>query len=316
MPTHSWKSFKDYIDDLSADRRSLLFRGQSRAEWGLVSTYHRLASPGEPANYWKALYVVHDYICTWSGRTWNLADTFDVASFLGFLQHNGFPTPLLDWTRSPYAAAYFAFAGVSDSNPTSDEVAVFAFDHRAWSTDWNQIYDVWFPGDHVSVLQSQSRGNHKQLLQQGAYTFSTVRDQAEHIEAYEAAFQRDHGDPKKYIEKHLLSVQEKPTVMHDLGLMGISAMTLFPGVEGVCRHLAEALFPAPQVGLTPSQRNAVFEEVLQRILDERPGGGPIPDPPQSVENDQSRSEDQAQAADAADVIGSGRAGGPTHRERA
>jgi hypothetical protein len=30
--------------------------------------------------------------------------------YLAHLRHRGFPSPLLDWTRSLYVAAYFAFA--------------------------------------------------------------------------------------------------------------------------------------------------------------------------------------------------------------
>jgi hypothetical protein len=43
-------------------------------------------------------------------------------SYMAHLRHNGFPSPLLDWTRSPYVAAFFAF-----SKPQSDEVAIYGF---------------------------------------------------------------------------------------------------------------------------------------------------------------------------------------------
>jgi len=43
-------------------------------------------------------------------------------SYLAHLRHNGFPSPLLDWTQSPYVAAYFAFA-----RPQGEQVALYVY---------------------------------------------------------------------------------------------------------------------------------------------------------------------------------------------
>jgi hypothetical protein len=162
---------------------------------------------------------------------------------------------------------------VNDSAPASDCVSVFEFDQQAWSNDWGQVYDVQEEGPHVLVLQSQSRGNHKQLLQQGAYTYSTALDQERHIRACEESYQAEHGVAKRYLNKHLISVHEKPAAMRDLGLMGISAMTLSPGIEGICRHLTNALFSAPRLGLTPGERTEAFLAALDRFQVEHPSMG-------------------------------------------
>ena len=103
-----------------------------------------------------------------------------------------------------------------------------------------------------------------------------MRDQAPHITAHEQIFLTERNEPRLYLEKNLISVHEKPVAMRDLGLMGISAMTLFPSIEGVCRHLANALFPSPRLGLTPTQRTEAFLESLGRLQAERQSTGAAP----------------------------------------
>ena len=37
-------------------------------------------------------------------------------SYMAYLRHHRFPSPLLDWSRSPYVAAYFAFQPLGNQN--------------------------------------------------------------------------------------------------------------------------------------------------------------------------------------------------------
>jgi hypothetical protein len=51
------------------------------------------------------------------------------ATYLSHLRHGAFPSPLLDWTLSPYVAAYFSF-----HNATHDgDVAIYAY--REWAAN-------------------------------------------------------------------------------------------------------------------------------------------------------------------------------------
>lgn len=185
--------------------------------------------------------TVKEKVQAWEGRDWDLNSDFGLAEFVSYLQHNGFPTPLLDWTFSPYIAAYFAFEGVNHFDPQSEYVSIYCFDKQAWSGKYRQEYDISHESDHVSILQPRMVGNHKLSLQQGCFTFSNVIDVEKHIRSHE-------GTQNEFLTKYDLSVLERPKVIAELSLMGISAVQLTPSVESVCKKALNDLIGLQPVG--------------------------------------------------------------------
>lgn len=126
-------------------RSDVLFRGQSDASWKLETTLERVRSPMTTwslARYFASITRTHPAIVAHTGRQWSLphrleydswASKFDSAGssrswkayeFMAYLRHHGFPSPLLDWSRSPYVAAFFAFRADAGA---SDRVAIYAY---------------------------------------------------------------------------------------------------------------------------------------------------------------------------------------------
>lgn len=122
----SWAEYKAIAGNDLELNGAVIYRGQRLSSWGLVSSVHRTAlvrSIPELKMYADCMLPpVHDALEAWVGRSWDLKNALGLAEFLAFLQHNGFPTPLLDWTQSPYIAAYFAFEGVNHFKPQAEDV--------------------------------------------------------------------------------------------------------------------------------------------------------------------------------------------------
>ena len=147
----TWDDFEDQIAQLFSKRlerkratdqyiSDYLFRGQPDSTWRLTSTLERFTNTLLTLEeYYRILCATKPQVETFTAAKWDqvpsLADylkeigdeqllppgRFPAYEYFAYLRHHGFPSPLLDWTRSPYVAAYFAFRDVC-SNATNASI--------------------------------------------------------------------------------------------------------------------------------------------------------------------------------------------------
>lgn len=174
-------------------------------------------------------------------------------SLAALAQHYGIPTRLLDWTWKPLVAAYFAASDCANSpHDARTHLAVWAL-----SSDF--VHSVGSARDPSIFLVSAPAATNPNLHAQGGiFTFVQPRtpktaevelrsldDLLFELDAADidpprsqgGRWPRDRWSPVFY--KLMLPAIEARVLLRLLGEAGVSAASIFPGLEGVARSLLE-----------------------------------------------------------------------------
>jgi hypothetical protein len=89
---------------------------------------------------------------------------------------------------------------------------------------------------HVTMLEPLATDNPRALPQQSISSVTNIDD----LEGYLSEMERRSGKP--FLRAIDLPVSERQIVMRELALMGITAGSLFPGLDGACLQLKERYF--------------------------------------------------------------------------
>jgi hypothetical protein len=235
----SWDDFKKRATAFAREER-FIFRGQGKP-WRLRTAFHRHGRSDSRRFLEEDIPQLHKVLSARTRHLFDLRDPAQNAAFLSLAQHHGYPTPLLDWTHSPFVAAFFAFRGVPrDSVPNSNaKVRVHVFDRGRWTATAQQILRVNSPLLHLTFVDVLAIENERLIPQQAVALISSVDDIETYLEGRE--------ENLKIQEPHLrafdLQASERETVLSELRYMGITAGSLFPGLDGACEELRERSFP-------------------------------------------------------------------------
>jgi len=244
----SWSQLRDKL--AGYDHR-WAFRGMASADWLLKTSLERLlVSPiVEAERYMLTTFQrrAHHYV-----RDCPKLD--DYVEWLALMQHHGTPTRLLDCTRSPYIALFFALERQLD--PTG-QAAVWAIDVEACKQSATNILaplntdptlslgkpDVFkeaFMREHENAgLPSQLcvapiqpfRMNERLTIQQGLFLCPAQISSAfeQNLSAMSLTGTR--------FEKHVFSATLRGDILSELNKMNINRASLFPGIDGFAQSL-------------------------------------------------------------------------------
>lgn len=249
---NKWEEFAPVIHQLreqySQNKHPLIFRGMACSSWKLKTTLERAT---------KDIYTVSDYFQTitesinqiesFTGKKWGLKDFPEIKKdieehqtytrvylpnydLLVYLRHHGYPSPLLDWSESPYIAAYFAL----HETISETRVAVFAYigsPNGGWG---GRVGDsiITRRGPYVST-------DSRHFAQKARYTVATRFDKIHgHIFcSHEDVFKTD--DMNQYlVQKITIPISERNKALNELNDFKINHFTLFQSEDSLIKSLA------------------------------------------------------------------------------
>jgi FRG domain len=200
------------------DEDRFLFRGVRDASWSLVSSFDRLFPNVVDRRRvsGKLLQAFRD-ACVEHLDPSQLADD----ELLAIGQHNGLPTRLLDWTTSPYIAAWF---GLSDA-------ILHDLDEGACVAIWACHLDapIWSAETGVSIVTLPGRQNPRLRQQGGRFTraltpFATLEQYVENVD-FDGVGLTQMSVPARDAARGLA----------ELHMMGINSHRLFPDLGGAAQ---------------------------------------------------------------------------------
>lgn len=223
---NGWKEFvSQYTDALFKDgafeKGKFLFRGQGDAQWALTSSFDRYYNDmdwGKKRDVETALLNKFRENCI---RTFpdEKIETYTDSQLRNLAQHYGLPTRLLDWTYSPYNAAYFAFTYLAWKKDSPD-VAI-------WALNTNHV--IWTTGIGVKIEKDLFAVNERQNRQLGVFTILDSPDRS--LNDFVKHCENSGQDVSNALIKFTIPKKERTYVLHELDAMDINAYRLMGGYE-------------------------------------------------------------------------------------
>jgi hypothetical protein len=233
----NWKSFKEYINDIG--HQCYIFRGQSEKK-RLRTSFHRTGRSDLRRYYHEDIKTLHRQLSQRTSHYFNLSNHEERGAFFNLAQHHDFPTPLLDWTFSPYVAAFFAYRRLKKSDVINakpeEKVRIFILNKEKWKENVKEIPTFEFARPYFSIYEFPSINNERLVPQQSVSSLTSVDD----IETY--IREKEIITKHTYLQVIDLPSNERQKVMKELSVMGVNAGSLFPGIEGTCEALRERFF--------------------------------------------------------------------------
>ncbi|MGJ5135704.1 FRG domain-containing protein [Bradyrhizobium oligotrophicum] len=256
-----WASFKTTANSMALEAKRegsiLLFRGQSSSSWRLETTLERSELDEDVASYFRVALRIKPEVEAYTGLKWSdEPDIWDIEkhilggyeefsslfraalphySYLAYLRHHSFPSPLLDWSASAMVAAFFAFR---PERYGDEPVAIYGYRERDASGMKSGGSDEPF----IRLLGPYVSAPKRHFAQRSYYTLCAQWDShAPYFCAHENVckpFNPAEEFQQDILFKSIIPRSERDEVLTELASYNLNAYTLFGSEDSLMDSLA------------------------------------------------------------------------------
>jgi hypothetical protein len=226
-----------------------IYRGQQDSNWPIAPTIERLLGTDAVAENECALY--EGFVAKAGIYESRLPRPGDAFSWTALMRHHGCPTRLVDWTYSPFVAAYFALQGAQESNSAAIwALSLSEFKNKHWWATKAGVREGQDSGLRVALdpeFTLYATERHEGLIriftpateslrasaQQGCFLYNCNLNMS-----FEASLAEMMQSNSAWLYRILIPGQLRPEFLKRLMWMNVHGLSLFPDLDGLSRFLA------------------------------------------------------------------------------
>jgi predicted enzyme related to lactoylglutathione lyase len=279
-----WCDFTKLIDVIETRREReqhhFFYRGQVNKVWGLAPSLFRELGE-KKGDFQRCFEIEKDAKKEFESQAYMYLDpsvlpnSHEWLEWWALMQHYGAPTRLLDWTASPYVAAYFAIESGEDTDGLIWVLNDWALGDRMrehYPADWVQWDHSPRPTNNWSAVANsfvlkrffdetaapqlfffQPNRRSPRIAAQQGWLSAPLNLFANYETTIAALYENHRNDPKNHVEwdiktreywkywncRIVIPKEVKREFLRRLQMMNITASNLFPGVDGLGKSVKE-----------------------------------------------------------------------------
>jgi hypothetical protein len=226
--THKIKSVVQLLKEVAGNDDRTMFRGQLK-NWPLIPTIGRLRKLVDAFDDWR---VFHEHVLERFKRYgrphFNEKPQTEI-EWLVHAQHHGLPTRLLDWTTNPLKGLFFS---VDDPHDDRFDGVLWMVQPNVWWEEFTVKNQEYWEKDLAAFFPEHL--NPRLIAQEGCFLSFPLPKNKRKIQPLEVGIA---GYSVNKISSFVIPKSAKPTLRHELSLLGINHRSLFPSLDGVARSV-------------------------------------------------------------------------------